>query len=57
MRLTAKNFGLQEENINISKPQGNTDHELGKRDGVPQKENRDRGTERERTKERGGSAL
>ena len=24
MFLTAKNFGLQEENINISKPQGNT---------------------------------
>ena len=24
MCLTGKNFGLQEENINISKPQGNT---------------------------------
>ena len=32
MCLAAKNYGLQEENINIFK------HKLGKRDGVPQRE-------------------
>ena len=33
------------------------DHQSGKRDGVPQKEKRDRGTERERQMEGGFSAL
>ena len=43
---TAKNFGLQEENINISKPQG-----WRKRDGVPQKEReRERDMDRKREK-------
>ena len=46
MCLTAKNFGLQEENINISKQQEKT---LGKRDGVPQKE-RERDMDRKRHK-------
>ena len=56
MCLTAKNFGLQEENINISKPQGKTtenglEYHRRKRVGVPQKEKRDRCTERERGRE------
>ena len=38
MCLTAKNFGLQEENINISNPQGKPTNFLRKRDGVPKKE-------------------
>ena len=51
MFLTAKNFGLQEETLH--RQTAGKDHELGKRDGVPQKEKRDRGTEREREKEGG----
>ena len=54
--LTSKNFGLQEENINISKPQGKTNN-YEKRDGVSQKEKRDRWTESERKREREDAVL
>ena len=50
MCLTAKNFGLQEENINISKPQGKTT----KRHGVPQKE---RETYGQKEREKGDAVL
>ena len=50
MCLTAKNFGLQEANINISKPQGKTTNYENGIDRVPQKET-------ERKKEGGRSAL
>ena len=46
MCLTAKNLGLQEENINISNPQGKST-----RDGIPQKEREGEG-EREKERER-----
>ena len=56
MCLTAKNFGLQEENINISKPQGKaTNLENGK--GYHRKREGDRWTERERKREGGCGAL
>ena len=55
MCLTAINFELREDNINIPNPQGNTTH-FKNRDGVPQKERereREReGGERERERER-----
>ena len=48
MFLTAKNFGLQEENINISKPQGKT------KQGTTEREfKRDRPRDRKREKEGG----
>ena len=52
MCLTAKNFGLQEENINISKPQGKTTNE---ENGIGYHRKRERGrwTERERKREGG----
>ena len=49
MCLTAKNFGLQEENINISNLPRKTTN-IGKWDGVPQKK-RERESERERERE------
>ena len=51
MCLTAKDIGLQEENINISKSQGKTTN-YEKRDGVPQKE-RETGGQKERERRRG----
>ena len=48
MFLTANNLGLQEENINISKPQGKTTN-LENGMGC----HKDRGTERERKMEGG----
>ena len=52
MCLTAKNFGLQEENINISKPQGKTTN--WENDGVPQKE---RETYGQKEREKGDAVL
>ena len=46
---TAKNLGLQEENINISKPQGKT--LIRKTEWVPQKERDSWQKERERGRE------
>ena len=57
MCLIANNFGLQEENINISKPQGkNTNWENGM--GITEREERqrDRWTETER-KGREGAVI
>ena len=54
MCLTAKNFGLQEENINISQPQGKaTNSENGMGNGLPHKEKRDRETDVHKERERG----
>ena len=52
MCLTAKNFGLQEENINISKPRGRT---TNLENGIGRE--RDRWTEREINREGGYSDL
>ena len=54
MCLTVKNFGLQEENINIAKPQGKTTN-MKKEMGYHRK--RDRWTEKDRKKEGGCSAY
>ena len=58
MCLTAKNFGLQEENINISKQQGKTINIIRKTGwGTTEREReRDKWTERDRI-EGGCSAL
>ena len=55
---TAKNFGLQEENINISKPQGKkTNAENGMGYHRKRTEKRDRWTERERKREKEGGKM
>ena len=50
MCLTAKNFGLQEENINISKPQGKT---TNLENGMEYHRKRGRQMDRKRKKEGG----
>ncbi len=56
MCLTAKNFGLQGENINISKPQGKTTNwENGM--GYNRKRERERHMDRKRERKEGCSAI
>ena len=50
MYLTAKNFGLQEQNINISKPQGKT---TNYENGMGYHTKRERQMDRNREKEEG----
>ena len=58
MCLTAKNFGLQEENINISKPQGKTtNYEIGMGYHRKRERERERDTWTERERKGGCSAI
>ena len=54
MCLTAKNFGLQEENSNISKPQGNT---TNLENGTGYHRKRERHMDRKREKREGGCSA
>ena len=54
MCLTAKNFGLQEENINISKPQGKT---TNYENGMAYHRKRERETYGQKERENGDAAL
>ena len=53
MCLTAKDFGLQEENINISKQQGKTTTVIRKTGRGTTERERERQMDRKREKERG----
>ena len=55
MLLTANNFGLQEEDINVSKPQGKTIRKTGW--GTTKREERQVDRKRERNREGGCSPL
>ena len=54
MCLTAKNFGLQEENINISKPQGKT---TNWENGMGYHRKRERGTYGQKEREKWDAVL